>query len=182
MVGGVYQRDWQITLENYNNKHHTRARARAKAHAKTDKLDTQNAIWGTICRELVKVQSVKQIISTIVKRKWHHVCDSQSEISSLILRATQSQQNDGTNVCCRSEKADCVRDKANVFYSYDLAKAPPGLIISLDQHCQMVYGPKATFCRVRNIVIEARCNGGTTHRNTVSCWHTHIYINFNAHK
>ncbi|XP_025104189.1 A disintegrin and metalloproteinase with thrombospondin motifs 3-like isoform X2 [Pomacea canaliculata] len=57
----------------------------------------------------------------------------------------------------RSEKADCVRDKANVFYSYDLAKAPPGLIISLDQHCQMVYGPKATFCRHDAKVKEVVC-------------------------
>lgn len=46
----------------------------------------------------------------------------------------------------RSKKAACVRDAPSVYYKYDLQRLPPGKMISPDQHCQMIYGPKSTFC------------------------------------
>ncbi|KAK7505491.1 hypothetical protein BaRGS_00003236, partial [Batillaria attramentaria] len=46
----------------------------------------------------------------------------------------------------RTKKASCVRDEPTVFYNYDMTRLPPGQVISLDQHCQLIYGKKSMFC------------------------------------
>ncbi|XP_076442525.1 uncharacterized protein LOC143281279 [Babylonia areolata] len=53
----------------------------------------------------------------------------------------------------RSKKAACVRDEPTVYYKYDLQRFPPGKMISPDQHCQMIYGPKSTFCNEYDVQV-----------------------------